>query len=158
MFLLLTHPLGAQLEVGDVPAPLINYPISVQTLNVTTLQASLTPGIPPLDLSVLPLEPLILVQQAPYELGECVPHDIRLAALCEELALHVPEDLRTRGPGRVLQWVLLGAIVLEGDILFFVSEGRVQQAHVLRGRPDHLRFLKWGPLILLLRHFLIIYK
>jgi hypothetical protein len=47
---------------------------------------------------------------------------------------------------------------LEGHVLFFVSEGRVQQAHVLRGRADHLRFLKWSPLILLLRHFLIIYK
>ena len=158
MFLLLTHPLGPQLEVCDVPPPLIYYPISVKTLNVTTLQASLTSSISPLDLSVVPLQLLILVKEAFYELGQCFPHDVRLAALCEELALHVSEDLCTWGPGRLLQLVLLGAIILEGHILLLISEGRVQQAHVLRGRADHLRFLNWGPLILLLRHFLIIYK
>ena len=112
-------------------APLINNPVSVKALNVTTLQASLTPSIPPLNLSVLPLELLILVKQALYELGQCVPHDIRLAALCEELALHVSEDLRTRGPRRLLHLVLLGPIVLEGDILLLIPEGRVQQTHVL---------------------------
>ena len=160
MLLLLAHPLGPQLEVGDVSAPLIDYPISVQALNVAALEASLTSSILPLHLSVLPLQLLILVKQALYEFGQCVPHDIRLAPLCEELALHVSEDLRTRGPGRLLELVvLLGvAIVLEGDILFLISEGRVQQPQVLGGGADRLKFLNWGPLILLLRHFLIIYK
>jgi hypothetical protein len=37
VFLLNFHTLGANLEVGDVSAPLVHYPISIQTFNLSAL-------------------------------------------------------------------------------------------------------------------------
>ena len=95
MFFFYTHPFGTDFKVGYVLAPPVHHAVPIQAFNITALDASLTFSVPAFDVAVLPLNQVVLIDEAFYKFCQGAPYGIGFCSLCEELALDVPEDLGT---------------------------------------------------------------